>query len=136
MIPNRKEYKVDGTNTPMNLFSRFTSDLATSNVPFLFASSFHSSHEANLVKKRVVECLEGATLPSPHLDKWPHYNFFGKGGLFSSLSSVVVWLANSRVKFAAFQMLRENLPCTSPYSSYTCVIHCKSDAKQEGVQGG
>jgi hypothetical protein len=76
---------VDGTNTPMNLFSRFTSDLATSNVPFLFASSFRSSHEANLVKKRVDECLKGATLPSPHLDKWPHYNFFGKGGLIFQL---------------------------------------------------
>ena len=85
VMSNRKEYKVDGTNTPMNLFSRFTSDLATSNVPFLFASSFRSSHEANLVKKRVDECLKGATLPSPHLDKWPHYNFFGKGGLILQL---------------------------------------------------
>ncbi len=82
-MPNRKEYKVDDTVTAMNLFSRFTSasDSASRNVPLLFASSFRSSHEANVVKKRVEECLKGATLPSPHLDKWPHYNFFGKGGL-------------------------------------------------------
>jgi hypothetical protein len=25
--------------------------------------------------------LEGATLAGPHRDKWPHYNYFGKGGL-------------------------------------------------------
>jgi hypothetical protein len=105
-MSNRKLYKVDDTGTAMNLFSRFTSDSASRNVPLSFASSFRSSHEANLVKKRVEECLKGATLPSPHLDKWPHYNFFGKGGLFSSLSSVVVWLAKSRVKFASLQMSR------------------------------
>ena len=85
VMSNRKEYKVDGTGTPMNLFSRFTSDSATSNVPFSFASSLCSSDEANLVKMRVEECLKGATLPSPHLDKWPHYNFFGKGGLIFQL---------------------------------------------------
>jgi len=85
VMPNRKEYKVDGTNTPMNSFSRFTLDFASSNIPITFASSFHTSHEANLVNKRVVECLKGTTLPSPHLDKWPHYNFFGKGGLIFQL---------------------------------------------------
>jgi hypothetical protein len=89
-MPNRKEYKVDDTVTAMNLFSRFTSasDSASRNVPLLFASSFRSSHEANVVKKRVEECLKGATLPSPHLDKWPHYNFFGKGGLIFQLEFI------------------------------------------------
>ncbi len=53
VMSNRKEYKVDGTGTPMILFSRFTSDLATSNVPFSFASSFRSSHEAKFVKNVV-----------------------------------------------------------------------------------
>jgi hypothetical protein len=67
------------------ILSRFTSDSADIDVPLLFSSSFSSSHEANLVKKRVEECLEGVTLPSPHLDKWPHYNTFGKGGLIFQL---------------------------------------------------
>jgi hypothetical protein len=75
VMPNRKEYKLDGTGTPMTFFSRFTSDSASINVPLSFASSFRTSHEANLVKKRVEECLKGATLPSPPLDKWPQYNF-------------------------------------------------------------
>jgi len=85
VMSNRKEYKVDGIRTPMKLLSRFTSDSANINVPLSFASSFSSSHEANLVKKRVEECLKGVTLPSPHLDKWPHYNTFGKGGLIFQL---------------------------------------------------
>ena len=69
VMPNRKEYKkVDGTSTPMKLLSRFTSDLEYINVPLSFASSFSTSHEANLVKKRMEECLKGVTLPSPHLD--------------------------------------------------------------------
>ena len=29
VMPNRKEYKVDGTRTPLNLLSRFTSDSAS-----------------------------------------------------------------------------------------------------------
>jgi hypothetical protein len=85
VMSNRKEYKVDGTSTSMKLLSRFTSDLANINVPLSFTSSFSSSHEANLVKKTVEECLKGVTLPSPHLDKWPHYNTFGKGGLIFQL---------------------------------------------------
>jgi hypothetical protein len=85
VMPNRKGYKVDGTSTPMKLLSRFTSDSANINVPLSFASSFSTSHEANLVKKRMEECLKGVTLPSPHLDKWPHYNTFGKGGLIFQL---------------------------------------------------
>ena len=86
VMPNRKEYKkVDGTSTPMKLLSRFTSDLEYINVPLSFASSFSTSHEANLVKKRVEECLKGVTLPRSHLDKWPHYNTFGKGGLIFQL---------------------------------------------------
>lgn len=85
VMPNRKEYKVDGTRTPMNLLSRFTSDSASITVPSSFASSFPSSHEANVVKKRVEECLKGVTLASPHHDKWPHYNYMGKGGLIFQL---------------------------------------------------
>ncbi len=85
VMPNRKVYKVDDTGTLMNLFSRFTSDSLSRNVPLSFASSFRSSHEANVVRKRVEEYLKGVTLPSPHLDKWPHYNFFGKGGLIFQL---------------------------------------------------
>jgi hypothetical protein len=85
VMSNRKGYKVDGTSTPMKLLSRFTSDSANINVPLSFASSFSTSHEANLVKKRMEECLKGVTLPSPHLDKWPHYNTFGKGGLIFQL---------------------------------------------------
>jgi len=85
MMSNRKEYKVDGTRTPMKLLSRFTSDSANINVPLSFASSFSSSHEANVVKKRVEECLKGVTLASPHHDKWPHYNYMGNGGLFFQL---------------------------------------------------
>ena len=85
VMPNRKEYKVDGTRTPMNVLSRFTSDSASITVPSSFASSFRSSHEANVVKKRVEECLKGVTLASPHHDKWPHYNYMGKGGLIFQL---------------------------------------------------
>jgi hypothetical protein len=85
VISNRKEYKVDGTGTPMHLISRFTSDSASIKVSFSFTSSFRSLHEANLVKKRVEECLKGATLASPHHDKWPHYNYMGKGGLIFQL---------------------------------------------------
>jgi hypothetical protein len=85
VMPNRKEYKVDGTRTPMNLLSRFTSDSASITVPLSFASSFPTSHEANVVKKRVEECLKGVTLASPHHDKWPHYNYMGKGGLIFQL---------------------------------------------------
>jgi len=79
MMPNRKEYKVDGTRTPMNLLSRFTSYSASITVPSSFTSSFPSSHEANAVKKRVELCLKGVTLASPHHDKWPHYNYMRKG---------------------------------------------------------
>ncbi len=82
---SRKDYKADTTGTAMNLFSRFTSPLAKINVPSSFASSFKTSHEGNLVKKRVAECLEGAKLAGPHCDKWPHYNYFGKGGLIFQL---------------------------------------------------
>jgi hypothetical protein len=78
---SRKDYMADTTGTPMNLFSQYTSPLAKINVPSSFTSSFTSSHEGNFVKKRVAECLEGATLAGPHRDKWPHYNYFGKGGL-------------------------------------------------------
>jgi len=85
VMSNRKEYKVDGTGTPMNLLSRFTSDSASITVPLSFASSFRSSHEANVVKKRVEECLKGVTLASPQHDKWPHYNYMGKGGLIFQL---------------------------------------------------
>jgi hypothetical protein len=76
---------MDGTGTPMNLFCRFTSHSATINVPFSFASSFHTSHEGNLVKKRVEECLKVAMLASLHRDKWPRYNYLGKGGLIFKL---------------------------------------------------
>jgi len=85
VMSNRKEYKVDGTGTPMNLLSRFTSDSASITVPSSFASSFRSSHEAIVVKKRVEECLKGVTLASPHHDKWPHYSYMGKGGLIFQL---------------------------------------------------
>jgi hypothetical protein len=81
-MSSRKHYKVDGTGTPMNLLSRFTSPLAKINVP---ASLFDSSHEGNLVKKRIAECLKGATLAGPHCDQWPHYNYFGKGELIFQL---------------------------------------------------
>ncbi len=82
---SRKDYMADGTGTPMNLLSRFTSPLAKINIPSSFASSFTSSHEGNLVKKRVAECLKDATLAGPHRDKWPHNNYFGEGGLIFQL---------------------------------------------------
>ncbi len=63
VMSNRKGYKVDGTGTPMNLLSRFTSDSASITVPLSFTSSFRSSHQANVVKKRVEECLKGVTWP-------------------------------------------------------------------------
>ena len=42
------------------------------------------------------ECLKGVTLPRSHLDKWPHYNTFGKGGLIFQLEF-------SRTKDAKFK---------------------------------
>ncbi len=93
---SRKDYKADGTGTPMNLLSRFTSPSGKINVPSSFASLFASSHEGNLVKKRVAECLKGATLARPHRDKWPHYNYFGKGGLISQLEFSCIMDARSK----------------------------------------
>jgi hypothetical protein len=85
VMPSRKAYKAEGTGTPMSLFSQYNSSLAEINVPSSFTSSFTTSHEGNVVKKRVEECLKGATLVSPHHDKWPHYNYFGTGGLIFQL---------------------------------------------------
>ncbi len=116
---------MDGTRTPMNLLSRFTSDSANINVPLSLASSFSTSHEANVVKKRLEESLEGVTLASPHHDKWPHYNYTGKGGLifqlefsrtmdaksksFSCLSSnVKSWYLTS---YSPWPMKRAKLTC-------------------------
>jgi hypothetical protein len=96
LMSSRKDYKADGTGTPMNLLSRFTSPLAKINVPSSFASLFASSHEGNLVKKRVAECLKGATLAGPHRDKWPHYNYFGKGGLIFQLEFSRIMDARSK----------------------------------------
>jgi len=83
--PNRKGYKANTNVTQLDLLSRFTSPLEKSNFPSSFTSSFRSSHEANQVKKRVAECLEGTELVGPHRDKWPHHNYFGKGGLIFQL---------------------------------------------------
>jgi hypothetical protein len=96
LMSSRKDYKADGTGTPMNLLSRFTSPSAKINVPSSFASLFASSHEGNLVKKRVAECLKGATLAGPHRDKWPHYNYFGKGGLIFQLEFSRIMDARSK----------------------------------------
>jgi hypothetical protein len=96
LMSSRKHYKADGTVTPMNLLSRFTSPLAKINVPSSFASLFDSSHESNLVKKRVAECLKGATLAGPHRYKWPHYNYFGKGGLIFQLEFSRIMDARSK----------------------------------------
>ncbi len=96
LMSSRKDYKADGTCTPMNLLSRFTSPLAKINVPSSFTSLFASSHEDNLVKKRVAECLKGATLAGPHCDKWPHYNYLGKGGLIFQLEFSCIMDARSK----------------------------------------
>ena len=44
----------------------------------------------------MAECLKGATLAGPHRDKWPHYNYFGKGGLIFQLEFSCIMDARSK----------------------------------------
>ena len=117
VMPNRKEYKVDGTRTPMNLLSRFTSDSASITVPSSFASSFPSS--------QVEECLKGVTLASPHHDKWPHYNYMGKGGLIFQLEFSRTMDAKSKsVSCLASNVKSWFLTSYSPWSMKRAKLTC------------